>query len=167
MKKYFLTVVMALFIGSSMYAQTLGQGERKEWNPEMIAQRKAAQLMLDDATVAKFTPLYQEYMNALKEARGTRTDRQAKNEMTDEEMDKQMQERFDRQQKCLDVQKKYYDKFKKILTMRQVQMLYQNGPAFGPRPGRKVAGPHAGKKQLQRMGQMPCQQGNGICQQKE
>lgn len=159
MKKYFLTVMMALFIGSGAFAQTADQNERKEWNPEMMAKRKAAQLMLDDAAIAKFTPLYQEYMEALKEARGTRTDRQGKNQMTDEEMDKQMQERFDRQQKCLDVQKKYYDKFKKILTMRQVQMLYQNGPAFGPRPGRKNAGPRAGMGHQPGKGHMPCQQG--------
>ena len=96
MKKYFLTAVFALFIGSGIYAQTPGQGVSKEWNPEQIAKRKAAQLMLDDAAMAKFMPLYQEYLEALKENRGTKEFRQNKAQLTDEEMDKMMQDRFER-----------------------------------------------------------------------
>lgn len=160
MKKYFLTAVFALFIGSGIYAQTPGQGVRKEWNPELIAKRKAAQLMLDDAAMTKFMPLYQEYLEALKENRGTKESRQNKAQLTDEEMDKMMQDRFERQQKNLDIQKKYYDKFKKILTMRQVRMLYQNGPVAGQRAGKKAMGPR-GRKGHPAPGEcpMPCQQG--------
>lgn len=160
MKKYFLTAVFALFIGSGIYAQTPGQGVRKEWNSELIAKRKAAQLMLDDAAMTKFMPLYQEYLEALKENRGTKESRQNKAQLTDEEMDKMMQDRFERQQKNLDIQKKYYDKFKKILTMRQVRMLYQNGPVAGQRAGKKAMGP-CGRKGHPAPGEcpMPCQQG--------
>lgn len=160
MKKYFLTAVFALFIGSGIYAQTPGQGVRKEWNSELIAKRKAAQLMLDDAAMTKFMPLYQEYLEALKENRGTKESRQNKAQLTDEEMDKMMQDRFERQQKNLDIQKKYYDKFKKILTMRQVRMLYQNGPVAGQRAGKKAMGPRGRKGHPAPGGcPMPCQQG--------
>ena len=160
MKKYFLTAVFALFIGTGIYAQTPGQGVRKEWNPELIAKRKADKLMLDDAAMTKFMPLYQEYLEALKENRGTKESRQNKALLTDEEMDKMMQDRFERQQKNLDIQKKYYDKFKKILNMRQVRMLYQNGPVAGQRAGKKAMGPR-GRKGHPTPGEcpMPCQQG--------
>ena len=41
-----------------------------------------------------------------------------------QEIDEQLQARFAAQEKRLEVQKAYYDKFKKVLTMKQVQQLY-------------------------------------------
>lgn len=69
MKKMFITAFVAMLISGSVFAQVPEERKKPEINIEAIAKKKAAQLMLDDATAAKFTPLYQEYLEAMKENR--------------------------------------------------------------------------------------------------
>ena len=46
-------------------------------------------------------------------------------EMTDAEIEKAIQDRFDARQKALDVQKKYFKKFKEVLNAKQLQKVFQ------------------------------------------
>ena len=68
-------------------------------------------------------------------------------QLSDEELDKMIISRFECQQKCLDTQKKYYDKFKKILTVRQAEQLFKFGqPGFPGHMSRNTPkGPHMNK----------------------
>lgn len=132
MRKMFITAFMAILVSGSLYAQNPVKEPKQEMSTETIAKKKAFQLMLDDATTAKFVPLYQEYLDAMKANResmkaGKGEGRQEKGEkvqLTDEELDKMMTSRFEYQQKRLDTQKKYYNEFKKILTVRQAGSLF-------------------------------------------
>lgn len=129
MKKLMWTAVMVLMMCTTMSAQDAGRGKREKATPEQRARRMAEKLMLDDAATAKFVPLYQDYMKALAECRTPRVKPETEGQMTDKELDAQMQRRFECRLKMLDVQKSYYDKFKKVMTVRQVQKLYnQEGP---------------------------------------
>lgn len=125
MKRFMLTAMMVLAMCTGMSAQEARQGKGMKTTPEMKAKRMAEKLMLDDATTAKFVPLYQEYMKALGECRTPRMKADTAKTVTDKELDAQMKLRFENRQKQLDVQKDYYDKFKKIMTVRQVQKLYE------------------------------------------
>lgn len=82
-------------------------------------------LVMDDATAAKFTPLYKEYLQAMKDCRPAVNKDVKKAEMTDAEIEKAIQDRFDARQKALDVQKKYFKKFKEVLNAKQLQKVFQ------------------------------------------
>lgn len=150
---------VAVLGGSSAFAQnTDGENnkpadkQRKRPTPEQMMEfqtkRMEQSLMLDDKTAAKFTPLYKEYLEAMKESRAlpknAKDAKEAhKKERTDEDIMKALEDRMDRQQKMLDTKKKYFNEFKKILTPRQLEKV------FAPRPDgfRKAPGkPRAGKR---------------------
>ena len=46
---------------------------------------------------------------------------------TDEEVDKMMRDRFKQSRKMLEVREKYYDEFRKFLSPKQVQKVYDHG----------------------------------------
>ncbi len=123
----------ALLCSTSLFAQDKPERTPKKLTPEERIERQAErmekQLLLDDETSAKFLPLYKEYLKAMGEcfARPADSKQVTKKEMTDEELDQRMQSRFECRKKCLEVQETYYDKFKEILTMRQVEKIF-NAP---------------------------------------
>jgi hypothetical protein len=46
---------------------------------------------------------------------------------TDAEVDKKMRDRFKQSRKMLDIREKYYDEFRKFLSPKQVQKVYDHG----------------------------------------
>jgi len=46
---------------------------------------------------------------------------------TDDEVDKMMRDRFKQSRKILDIREKYYDEFRKFLSPKQVQKVYDKG----------------------------------------
>ncbi len=125
MKKMMTAVCLALLAGSTLSAQENGNAPRTWKNPEPTAKRVAAKLMLDENTTEKFVPLYQEYMQKLAECRTPRNDNAPQTELSDKEIDEEIKARFSAEEQRLDVQKTYYEKFKEILTMRQVRQLFE------------------------------------------
>lgn len=105
------------------------------------SRRMADKLMLDDKTSAKFMTLYEAYRSELRDAGDRQPGRKRKPEnMTDEEISKQMEQDFETQQKKLDIRKKYYKKFSAILTPRQTYELFHKDNVnirMYPFPGRK------------------------------
>lgn len=96
-----------------------------EQRMEAQVQRMGKQLMLDDTKLAQFTSLYKEYLTALKNCRSTSEDNKVKPcERTDAQIQKDIEQRFETQQKMLDTQKKYYTSFKKILNARQLEKVF-------------------------------------------
>ena len=133
MRKLMMAVCFALLAGSTLSAQEGGNTPRMRTNPEQMAKRMAGKLMLDDETSAKFIPLYEEYMQKLAECRVPKKEKGGQAAQSDKDIDENIKAHFSAQEKRLDVQKSYYDKFKKVLTMRQVQQLYER-PDMGSRP---------------------------------
>ena len=125
MRKLMMAVCFALLAGSTLSAQEGGNTPRMRTNPEQMAKRMAGKLMLDDETSAKFIPLYEDYMQKLAECRVPKKEKGSQAAQSDKDIDENIKARFSAQEKRLDVQKSYYDKFKKVLTMRQVQQLYE------------------------------------------
>lgn len=139
--KYFLMLIVACVMGTQMMnAQDdkgSGKPERKRMTMDQVATMQANkivdQLGLDDAKAAKFTEVYKKYMKELNDLRQKsmpgkpdmkKGERQAPKQMTDAEVDKMMRERFAQGRKMLDIREKYYDEFRKFLSPKQVQKVY-------------------------------------------
>lgn len=146
--KFIYVILAALLIGSQMTLSAQNKEDNKEKKqrptPEQVAQMQTNQmvkaLMLDDATAAKFTPVYEKYLKELREcrmmnrkakaekAKGTEAD--AKKEvqrpsMTDAEIATMLRNQFTQSRKVLDVREKYYNEFSKILSQKQIMRIYQ------------------------------------------
>lgn len=180
--KFIYVLLAALLMGSQMTlsAQNKENKQRKQRpNPEQLVKmqtdRMVKALMLDDATSAKFTPVYEKYLNELRECRmmnhkprvkrdvpqGTEANDAAeaqKPQMTDAEIAKQIKDQFAQSRKMLDIREKYYNDFSKILSQKQIMKIYQmernNAEKFKKEfDRRKGHKPGQGQHQGQRPGQ--------------
>lgn len=138
MKKYLLTMIAAvMMIGSAttVNAQEArdDNGRRHLTEDEMISKRTNQMvqvLMLDDATAAKFVPVYSQYLKERMECRGKKHEHAGKDDKamdtkTDAEIDQMMKDNFAQSHKMLDIREKYYAKLHDILTPKQIMKIYQ------------------------------------------
>ena len=143
--KYFFVLVAAFVMGTQvMNAQRHEQGKRPQGHrrmtieqmTEMQANKIIGELGLDDKTAAKFTDVYKKYMMELNDLRKKNMpkkpdmkpeDGKAPAMPTDAEVDKMMRNRFKQSRETLDIREKYYDEFRKFLSPKQVQKIYDQG----------------------------------------
>ena len=132
-KGLFMAMAFIAFIGmvTATAQNTNDNASKKRITREELVekriQRMQCQLKMDDATTAKFTPLYKEYLRELgncHKTAGVSFDR--KKVCTDSERINRMEKRFECRQKMLDTQKEYFGKFKKILNAQQLETLFSN-----------------------------------------
>lgn len=143
-----LVVAMVMSV-QVMNAQEAPKGPHKgmKMTPEKMAEfqanRLSNELGLDDATSAKFVEVYQKYMKALGEVHMEFANKFKKanaeitkegnimkpgfKSLTDAQVDQMMKDRFAISRKTLDVREKYYDEFRKFLSAKQVQKIYDEG----------------------------------------
>ena len=143
--KYFFVLMVAVLMGTQvMNAQNetnkrTDKRMRPRMTMEQLADKQAAKIVndlgLDDKTAAKFTEVYKKYMKELDDVRkefplygvkGMKAKAQA-SIPTDEEVDKMMRDRFKQSRKMLELREKYYDEFRKFLSPKQVQKVYDHG----------------------------------------
>ena len=142
--KYFFVLLVAFIMGTQvMDAQNREHGKRqhhKRMTVEQMADKQANKIVgdlgLDDKTAAKFKDVYAKYMKELndlgKEYMPKKPDvkpgeGKANPMPTDAEVDKMMRDRFKQSRKMLDIREKYYDEFRKFLSPKQVQKVYDKG----------------------------------------
>ncbi len=142
--KYFWMLVVAFVMGTQvMNAQANKPKEKKEHKrptmeqiSEMQSRRIVDELGLDDKTAAKFTDVYKKYMKEMNDLRLKNMPKKSdmkKDEpnkpksFTDAEVDKMMRNRFTQARKMLDIREKYYDEFRKFLSAKQVQKVFDKG----------------------------------------
>ena len=141
--KYFFVLIAAFVMGTQvMNAQRHENGrkmnhKRGEISMEKVAEMQAnkiiGELGLDDKTAAKFTDVYKKYMKEINDLRKEYMPKVKAGEVsmssmpTDAEVDKMMRDRFKQSRKMLDIREKYYDEFRKFLSPKQVQKIYEQG----------------------------------------
>ena len=141
--KYFFVLIAAFVMGTQvMNAQRHEYGKkmnhkRGEISMETVAEMQAnkiiGELGLDDKTAAKFTDVYKKYMKEMNDLRKEYMPKVKAGEVsmssmpTDAEVDKMMRNRFKQSRETLDIREKYYDEFRKFLSPRQVQKVYDQG----------------------------------------
>ena len=108
----------------------------KEERVEFDIKRLTNELMLSDQQAEKFAVTYREYAAKLDEL--FQKNLPAKFEpgkvLTDAEIDKLAKQRFEGFKNLADLQSKFYDKFRKDLSARQVEKVLRLEEPFGPKP---------------------------------
>lgn len=151
-QKLMSLMVLALLVAGGLSAQVEKKPADRMKRPrlteeEMIqkqTERMTTALLLDDATAAKFAPVYQQYLKDMagirKEARknapaeGEQPQKAEKKAPTDAEIEARIEQRFDQCRKMLDTREKYYKEFKQMLTAKQIEKIFRQGPCqAGPR----------------------------------
>ena len=141
--KYFFVLIAALVMGTQVInAQHHEQGKKqghKRMTVEQMVNMQAGKIVndlgLDDKTAAKFTDVYRKYMMDMEKVRKEYLPERPKVKPeagkpympTDAEVDKKMRDRFKQSRKMLDIREKYYDEFRKFLSPKQVQKVYDHG----------------------------------------
>ena len=139
--KYLVMMVVAVLMGTQvMNAQDKSeQGKRhgrKRMTMEQMVNMQANKIIgdlgLDDKTSAKFMDVYKKYMTEMNDLRKEYMPKRpepgkAPSMPTDAEVDKMMRDKFTLGRKMLDVREKYYDEFRKFLSPKQVQKIYDQG----------------------------------------
>lgn len=171
MKKFMYVLLAAFLVGSTTTlsaqnkeAQTKKTRPTQEQIIEMQGNQMVKVLMLDDATAAKFLPVYTRYLTALRECRTMnrhlRVDNTAsqtkqtpetkpavKPALTDAQIEKLIQDQFAQSRKILDTREKYYNEFRKLLTPKQIAKIYQtergNADKFKREFNQRKNTPHA------------------------
>ena len=157
-KTLFVAVLLALATGTmmaqnqnrehgKMHKEKMSQEQRIEKRVEGLCNK----LMLSDKESAQFSVMYKDYLKALKDCRPARNEKQEgmkskeRKPLTDEQIMARMKSRYESEKKVAEVKLAYMEKFSKILSARQVQMVMQdkpkmrqgmkNGKHFGNFPG--------------------------------
>ena len=165
---------MAFGVGAM--AQEKKERPTPEQRVEKMVERVQKSLMLDDATAAKFAPIYKEY---LMEKGKCRPELVRGKDLTDEQIKKNLKARMNAKEKALDVEKKYFGKLEKILNAKQLQKVFgkqdkapmtgkrqfaqhgkRDGKGFAKAPGRKGPWMNAAKRgACKQMGKKDCKKG--------
>ena len=134
--------------------QFAGKQVSKEEKVELKIQHLTQELMLSDQQAEKFAATFREYAAEkakLFSKKDKKKGEQGK-ELSDAELDQLAKQRFEEMKKFADLQAKYYDKFRKDLSARQVErVLHLNEPFGKPccgkgfKPGDKPCGKQCGK----------------------
>lgn len=109
---------MMVMLSSMALAQGNRQKVSREQLAEMQARHIARQLAFDDATTAKYVTTYCEYQKEVW-ALGPRIKRSSGNE------ENAIRQRFERSQQILSLREKYYNKYSKFLTQKQIERAYE------------------------------------------
>ena len=136
---YVLIVITILGAQMGMSAQNIGN-QKNGLTPAQRIEKQTAHvvnsLSLNDATAAKFSKVYSQYLKELYDcvqqgchiSFGGKMDRA---KMTDAQIDQMLQNRFDRSRKILNIREKYYKRFKQVLKPRQIWKVYSIEKANG------------------------------------
>ena len=88
---------------------------------EFRVKRMADKLKLDESQKEKFAPLYQEYLEAKVACRPQLV---FGKELTDEQIEANLEAMMDVREKTLKIDRKYYKKLSKVLDARQLDMIF-------------------------------------------
>jgi hypothetical protein len=138
-KMKFILPVLMLLTALSMSAQPrqpkMGQEERRENIEAMKIAYLTKELNLNTEEAKKFWPVYNEYTDELRKIRESRRDRlkDAKdnfNSMSDKEVEKVIDAEMASRQQELDLLKQYHVRFKEVLPIKKVALLYRAEEGF-------------------------------------
>ena len=138
--KYFFVLLVACFMGTQVMSAQHHENDKRQPRKRMTIERMTdmqankiiGDLGLDDKTAAKFKDVYAKYMKEMNDLRKEYMPKRpepgkAPSMPTDDEVDKMMRDRFKQSRKMLDIREKYYDEFRKFLSPKQVQKIYEQG----------------------------------------
>lgn len=128
-----LLVMMALLLtlGTVYAQQPNAKGQNGKERLEQQVRQYIAAFSLNEAQAQQFDALYKEYSKKLHAIHVLyRHERPAEGTtLTDEEVEKRIQDNFAQSRAILDVREEYYKSFRKILTPTQINQIYEDEKA--------------------------------------
>lgn len=125
MAKTWLAALVLVACSLTMTAQSdNNQRMSREQLAEAQAKHIASELGLDEGTTKKYVETFCDYQKEIW-ALGPRETGKKKAEMTDAETDQEIQARFERSEKILSIRQKYYKRYSKFLTPKQIDRAYK------------------------------------------
>lgn len=143
MKHRMMTLAVLLLTAGSLMAQKPCEKCEKKTPEQRTEQRTmhmVQALQLNDAQAAQFTKLYSQYRAEMREAqskypmhRGKNADKgtngenvkESKEQRTDAEIRKSIENQFALTQATLNIRQKYYTEYLKFMSPRQIERLFQ------------------------------------------
>lgn len=126
----FFAIFFASLVGMPAVAQKNGRPPQQK--VEMRAAHLVAILGLSDSNSSRFINLYTQYTQEMRAARvkyakikPNKAKDQKPAPLTDEQVKKNIENSFALSQTILDIRKKYYVEFLKVITPRQLERLYE------------------------------------------
>ena len=124
-------VRFATQLNFDIYPETFEAIQRNAYRLEIISsERIVEELNLDDATAARFTTVYSQYVQEMHAAykqhamiRPQKGEDGKKVRLTDEQVKHNLEEQLALSQTIIDLRKKYYKEYLKFLTPRQIEKL--------------------------------------------
>ena len=168
MKRMILLATIALFTTATITAQRAPRDHQPDSRPDSeLAEKKRpngkARLLqqakhyveffaLDENQAAEFTEIYHAYNKKLHaiQQQYHRERPQEGVELTDEQIEQRMLDHFAQSRAILDVREQYYKEFRKVLTPKQVHVIYKEekdrrDKMHGPRPEGRPEGQMEGR----------------------
>lgn len=141
MKKIMILAMSAILV-ANVSAQELKKEFKdkqftKEERVDFEIKRLTHELMLSDEQAERFAATYRDYADELGkifEKNAPKGEREEGKELNDKELDKLAKARFVGFKELADLQSKFYDKFRKDLSARQVEKVMHLDAPFGPKP---------------------------------
>lgn len=121
MKKFILGLCLICVCASNLFAQPGGRA-----NAKIEAQKIAYitnRLDLTTEESAKFWPVYNQFQKDRKVINRKYKRNQRIENMSDAELEEQMMDNFKKDQELLDLKKTYFEKFKKVVSIRKIATL--------------------------------------------
>lgn len=124
--------ILAVMVAFASFANAQQPMPRKHGNKiEFRVKRMTDKLMLNEEQKEKFAPLYQEYLEAKAACRPQLV---FGKELTDEQIESNLEQMMDVREKSLKIDKKYYKKLSKVLEAKQLDMIFGFKAQMGKRP---------------------------------
>ena len=135
-------LIMAIMVAFTSFANAQKQQQVEKKQPEkdleVRANKMADRLLLDESKAKKFVSLYKEYLEAKAECRPELV--RGEN-LSDSQIEDNLEAMMDAREKELEVDKKYYKKFAKVLNAKQLEVLFGFKAKFGKRHGKGMHAP--------------------------
>jgi hypothetical protein len=150
----FVTAIMMVASCAAVFAQPdnpqrSNQKQRlsREQLAEAQAKHIAGELAFSDAVTAKFVKTYCDCQKEIW-ALGPRQ-RRTKQEMSEQENEERIKQRFAMSEKILDIRQKYYKEYSKFLTQAQIGKVYEQERKMMNRLAKRKQAGHSNKHRKQ------------------
>lgn len=121
------TAINVIFLSELNAQQNNKQRMTRDELAEVQAKHIASELAFDDPTTLRFIETYKNYQKEIWNLgpRAKKKNRIDSQTSTEQDLQVELNARFEKSQKILDIRKKYYNEYSKFLTQKQIQRVYE------------------------------------------
>ena len=148
--------IIIILIGFSLTVNALGQPPMREKMEERMKVQRIAfitqRLSLTETEAQQFWPIFNQYTEKLQQIRNTPKPDKPIDELADADIEKLIIAEFDKDSRELDLKKEYYQKLKKVISVKKIGKLYKSERDFRAELVKQLQEVRNLKKQSHRQG---------------